>query len=189
MDDFQLMRGQRIIQFLDYGIDRIDETTWHQLELNTLKFKPSSTKRQHAVDPIRITQMKFVAMPRVGRITIRAEAASKKLYKPVIILHDVVFQKAKTSENISFIAANGKMYNVVPVNLQQTHVQVKCNCLDFKWRFAMYNFKDQSLMNKPPRPYKKKTNRAPNNPQRVPGLCKHLLKTAIVIVDSGLAHK
>jgi hypothetical protein len=50
--------------------------------------------------------------------------------------------------------------------------------MDFYWRFAMYNDKDDSLLGKPPAPYVKKTDREPQNPKQVPGVCKHITALA-----------
>jgi hypothetical protein len=68
--------------------------------------------------------------------------------------------------------------------ISPTSAQAKfrCDCQDYRWRFAYYNdAKADALYGVKPPPYKKKTNRPPVNPSGIPGACKHLLNVFIAL--------
>jgi hypothetical protein len=64
-----------------------------------------------------------------------------------------------------------------------THIaKYRCDCQDYRWRFAYYNdAKADALYGVKPPPYKKKTQRPPVNPQGIPGACKHLMNVFIAL--------
>lgn len=76
----------------------------------------------------------------------------------------------------AFTATDGSNYYILYTSGSSTDAKVNCTCKDFRWRFAYYNAGDGSLAGEPPEPYVSKTNRPPVNPDKSPGLCKHLLK-------------
>lgn len=65
-------------------------------------------------------------------------------------------------------------------------VKVRCDCHDFRWRFAYYNKKNDSLYGAEPPPYKRVTNRPPVNPKKLPGMCKHLLNVVKHMKQNGV---
>jgi hypothetical protein len=85
------------------------------------------------------------------------------------------------------MASDGQDYHVQPLQLAGHNVKVRCNCMDFYFRFANYNAQDKSLVGKPPPLYRRKTTtRPPVNPGQVPGMCKHLLKLVQTLQGAGL---
>jgi hypothetical protein len=103
-----------------------------------------------------------------------------------MLFSDVVYEDGDQGDNVTFKGSDNQEYHIQPIQLSRNNVKVRCSCLDFRWRFALWNSKDGSLYGDPPGPYKKKTNRPPVNPQRVPALCKHLMKTTIALKQSGV---
>lgn len=176
-----VIRGARIITQLN------EESTYQDLENKTLAFIPPSKKRQHAVDPIQIVQMKMVPYRNSGALQVQGVAQSSgKKYDTIMLFSDVIYEDADQGDNVSFKAADNQEYHIIPIELSKNNVKVRCSCLDFRWRFALWNSKDGSLYGDPPGPYQKTTNRPPVNPQRVPALCKHLMKTTIALKQSGV---
>ena len=175
-----LIRGARILQ-------QLEETTYLELERQTLGFTPSSTKRQHAVDPIQIKQLELV--PAVPSNVLSANGLAQsadKQHSPVAVFSEVIFENDDSPTNVSFTGADGEEYNIQPISLSKNNVKVNCSCLDFRWRFAAYNHKDGSLFGNPPAPYQKKTDRPPANQQQKPGVCKHLMKLMVALKDAGV---
>lgn len=77
-----------------------------------------------------------------------------------------------------FIALNGmdgNEYFVKQFTASQAQARVKCSCLDFYYRFSVWNHKKKSLEGDAPVPYIKKTDSAPINPTQADGSCKHIL--------------
>jgi len=180
MVKFKTIRGARVLQ-------QIDETSIEDLRQNIEQGFPKTTKRQYATDPVHIVSMKMQPFTQTGDLKIDASAKSgEKVYNPEIIFNNVEFSKEDTDSNITFVGSDNEEYNITPINLANKNVKVKCNCMDFRWRFAVWNSNDDSLIGNPPPPYRKKTDRAPANPQRVPGVCKHLIKTISALRDAGM---
>jgi hypothetical protein len=77
----------------------------------------------------------------------------------------------------SIVAMDGNTYYFKQFTQSQTQAKVKCNCLDFYYRFSVWNHGKNSLEGDPPPPYVRKTDYMPPvNPTKTPGLCKHIMK-------------
>lgn len=182
-----LIRGQRIINQLG---DLLLETTYNRLNQNVEQFIPKTTKRQYSTDPITIIQLEIT--PYIGSNGLKFKSlvsSNNKKYNCVLFFSDVVFQSSDQPNNITFVATDQDQYHIIPISLLLSNVKVNCNCLDFKWRFAKYNQNDDSLYGEPPPLYQRITNtRPPVNPKKVPGVCKHIIKTVLTLQQSGLVN-
>lgn len=181
---YKIIRGARILQVLD----KLEEATLIDLEREIERGFPNTTKRQHATDPVQIPQMKLVASPVSTDLIVKAVASSEgKKYDPIIHFLQVEYEDTDTPNNVTFTAVDGDTYNIAPIKLSTCNVKVRCTCLDFYYRFAVWNDNADSLYGKPPPPYQRKTEtRPPANPLQVPGLCKHVIKTTQALLDSGI---
>lgn len=183
MSTLKLIRGARIEQQLE----QLDEATYAELERNTMNFVPASKKRQWVVNPIQVTKMEISPARESQTIIIQAEVNSNgNLYAPKMTFDGVIYEDGDQDNNVSFTGSDGEEYHIMPIELNKANCKLACNCLDFYWRFANQNHSAGSLDGNPPGAYQKKTDRAPVNPQNVPGVCKHLLKLAIELKDNGI---
>lgn len=183
MSKLHLIRGARIEQQLE----RLDETTYAELERNTMNFVPASEKRQWVVNPIQVTRLEMTPARETQNLIVKSEVNSNgNVYAPSMMFDGVIYDDADQDDNVSFTASDKQEYHIEPINLAQSNCKVHCNCLDFHWRFSNENHSAGSLNGSPPAPYQKKTDRPPANPKKVPGVCKHLLKLAIQLKDSGV---
>ena len=269
----KFIRGARIAQQIDKEL--LTETSYADLERNTLKFIPKTRKRQFALAPVQVEGMEFTPLPHANNLLIESivrnfQSETKPgnaVYGPKILFQEVEFLRlegleegiwdkakdwwqkrkdrkaaakeldrgepiedtadakraidamdredpnqpeepeapeAETPEqpgepeapeeepyeqptgSIILQAKNGKEFTIMPIELEKHNCRVSCNCLDFFWRFALYAHKDQSLLGTDLGVYRKRTNRPPVNPQQVPALCKHLLRLAIELKNSGV---
>lgn len=96
---------------------------------------------------------------------------------------EVRFTNVKFGEEGSYpsmskiVAMDGNEYQFKKFTSAQTQAKVKCNCLDFYYRFSVWNHGKNSLEGDPPEPYVRKTDYMPSvNPTRTPGMCKHIMK-------------
>lgn len=189
-NQLKLIRGARIVKQIREEFPHfLDETTYAELERDTLRFIPPSERRQFATDPIIVNRMEFD--PFVNSNDLKVEAtvhsnASGKNYDVVILFMNVTFEDSDQHDNISFRGGDKQEYHVIPININQSNVKVRCECLDFYWRFARYNFADGSLYGPKPPPYQKKTDRPPANMNQTPGVCKHIMKTVMALNDTGI---
>ena len=177
---FQVIRGQRIL-------NQLNEMTYAELERNTMAFQPQSKQRQFAVNPIQIANVELIPHDQSGGLEARGTANSTgNQYRPQMLFSEVVFEEEDTAENVTFEGPDGTEFHIRPISLSNNNIKVRCTCLDFRWRFAIWNDKADALYGPGPGVYRRTTDRAPVNPQQVPGLCKHLLAMTIEIKQMGL---
>lgn len=182
-ESLQVIRGQRIIQQLE----KLDEATYAELERNTMQFVPHTNKRQYAVNAVQVQSLQLISYVPNRMLECRADIISSgNKYQSIIVFGDVVFQDEDTAENITFTGADNQEYHILPIQLQRATAKVRCTCLDFRWRFSIYNQEANALWGDGPGVYQKTTNREPNNPRKVPGVCKHLMKVAIELKNSRI---
>jgi hypothetical protein len=175
------IRGERIVNQLN------EVSTVSDLEDNIEREFPTTKKRQHATGEVTVQAIEYIPYLGMKMLHIRSNTVSNgNPYKQAIQLTKVPFSSQSGSGVITLQAADGTEFHAAPINLAMHNAKVRCNCMDFHYRFANYNAQDKSLVGKPPPPYVKKTNRPPVNPNQVPGLCKHLLKVVQQVQATGL---
>lgn len=181
MEGFYIIRSDRILQSLQ-------EATLSTFKSNIERGFPNTRKRQFATDPIRISQLKITPFVGTKSLFIKGVANSTgRIYDPMIFFTQVRYQPADTQDNITFVASDGKQYHIIPLSFVDDNAQVRCNCLDFHYRFAWHNAKAGDLYGRPPPKYiRKTTTRPPVNPLGVPGMCKHLLKLVEALEEAGM---
>lgn len=190
MDEkYQIIRGKRILDQLLHEEELLERSTFPELERNAQTAVPIPVNRQKNAnsDPINVTTLELLPFIGTRNLNVRAVVTNKgSTYNSTVIFNDVDFDADDAPDNVSFTAKDGNEYHVKPIILTQHTVRVRCNCLDFYWRFAAFNAKDKSLIGAPPKPYQRKTDRGPVNPQEVPGVCKHLMATIKALRTSGI---
>ena len=91
---------------------------------------------------------------------------------------------------VTFNATTGEEVSMQPINLTNNIVRVRCDCLDFYYRFAPWNFSNDDIYGPKPKPYVRKTNHyPPANPSRSPGICKHVMKLTQACQEAGLVRR
>lgn len=69
------------------------------------------------------------------------------------------------------------------IDLHNDLVKVRCDCHDFRWRFAYYNRQHDALYGATPPPYTPVSNRGPVNPRHLPGCCKHIMASLYYLIN------
>lgn len=152
---------------------KILESSLQQLETNTERaFGPD---REDNSSLIRITTMAIVPYQDSIQVKCKVHNSQDQTDYSSNILIQGIRVGTEGEFDLDIMTTSGDLISVSKNALEEAEVRVNCTCLDFHWRFALWNFNDGSLLGKKPKPYIKKTNRPPNNPQRLPGLCKHLI--------------
>lgn len=172
MEEYRLIRGARILQQLD------EDSTATQLRQNIVTSFPHTRKRQNATNEVNVANVQYI--PYVGTKMLHVKSSTRSNgheYKQAVQFMRVVFAGADGPDNVTFTASDNQEYHVQPIALMNHNVKVRCNCLDFYYRFATWNYNDNSIVGRAPIPYQRKTQNHPEvNPDHVPGMCKHLLK-------------
>ncbi len=190
------MRGARLHQCM-----LNEDDTYNNLYGNIVWAFPHTRKRQHIAYRVNIGNLTFVSAIPSKTLTVNAIAYDTgSRYNTTIIFNNILYHKdeEKNQENqekqenqenqqgIIIQTTNNGEQTIDPIDLHQTNVKVKCNCLDFFYRFATWNGARNSLIGPVPPPYFKTTNRPPVNPHQVPGVCKHIIKTVETLRQAGV---
>ena len=157
------------------------ESSLPELYASAIDAFPSTRKRQHAVDPVRVARLKWTPFLGMKTLLVRGEIQSEgSEYATTILLRSVDY----TKNEATLLADDGLRYEFGLIDPQVADVNVRCNCPDFQWRFNHYNSLDSSLYGRGRTKYEGSLWKA--NPKEMPGLCKHLMKTVKAIDETGI---
>jgi hypothetical protein len=172
----------------------LEKATFADLIKNVKNPKNFNTvKRQFSTQPLVVTEVMITPYLGTKSLLVRAyvNSDSGKQYKTVIMFTKVKFvddvnDVDNPNDIVEFVASDGQEYAIEKINLKKIFVKIRCDCLDYRWRFSYYNSKKGSQYGGPPPPYQKKTNRPPVNPNKVEGCCKHIIKSLQALIEAGL---
>lgn len=190
--NFKIIRGARILQQIEAEETTIVErSTYQDLERSTVRAFPYTRKRQYATHPVRIVKMEMVPYVGTKNLLIKGQARSGTrtniYYKPMLFFNQVQYEKEPDNTTITFKASDGNDYHIHPIDLSDNIVRVRCDCLDFYFRFAPWDFSNDDLYGPKPKPYVRKTTTRPSvNPTRAPGICKHVMKLVLGLRDARM---
>lgn len=161
----------------------LNESSLNDLYTSAVAAFPKTTLRQHAVDPIRITQLSIV--PFIGMKTIYFKGLAQnegREYNPIILFKTVRYD-SNSADAIRIVADDGSEHVLDKLSPATNEVNVRCNCPDFYWRFNYYDHLDYSLYGKKRAKYEGNYR---INPKEMPGMCKHLMSMTKALTESGI---
>lgn len=151
------------------------EDTYQRLYNNTKN--NFDTPRDQSSKRVQVFTTAYIPSLQNKSLEIRSKTKTNNgAYDTIVYFQDVEFVEDSPT-SISVKSTDNTDYNLEPID-QGTNVQVTCTCLDFYYRFSVWNDKKNSLYGDAPPPYVKrsKSNRMPVNPTKSAGLCKHLIR-------------
>ena len=115
-----------------------------------------------------------------------SEATQQAFYN-----HKVVSIERIENDDVYCLTVKGLMNFVIDTSKDNevTSGVVVANCADFVYRWGWYDYYNANCMYGPaPRPYKKVagSNRQSVNPNKIPGICKHVLGTVKALESKGV---
>ena len=165
----------------------LNESTIPELYNNTVRAFPTCGLRQHATNPIKIVYLEWI--PYVGMKTLYVKGLAnnqERTYNSIIVFKGVQYQEEKGRNSVPLIDNAGKKYLIERISMHDQDVLVRCNCGDFYWRGNYFNGIDKSLQGRIRKKYEAKQNTGASNPMKLPMVCKHLIKLAKVLEESGI---
>lgn len=167
--------------------DLLLETSIEQLVKQSERAFPNTTKRQHATDTTAVVSIEMI--PQKDKLLIKGQVrgSQNKIYDVIVQFQQIKYNPPGDQDKVSFVA-NEQTYTIAPIAIQQNNCKVRCTCLDFRFRFAVHNFSDNSLYGAKPAAYhaKSRSNRGPANPTHTPGVCKHIMTFVDELHDANL---
>ena len=159
------------------------ETSLGELHDSAVEAFPRTTMRQHATHPIVVTNLRWTPFVGMKTLFIKGLAQNEgKEYNPIILFKRVNYD----GDEVQIIASDDREYHFDKLSVENTDVLVRCNCPDFYWRFNYYDSLDKSLQGRKRVKYESKGIGPPANPLKMPGICKHLMKTVHVLGEAGI---
>jgi len=73
-------------------------------------------------------------------------------------------------------------------SLANNDIQVRCSCPTQRFRFDVPDRENRAGAGRPFGVYHRKTNRAPNNPHHLPGICYHIIEFVDYLQSQGFIH-
>ena len=165
----------------------LNESSIIDLYNNSLEAFPKTTKRQYAIDPIKIKKLDWVPFLGVKTLFIKSYAQNEsKEYNSIILIKNVNYSNNLKNNFFELSASNGKTYFIERLSLVDNDVLLRCNCADFKWRFKHFNKLDKSLFGKDGSKYEAIYKPGSANPQKLSGMCKHLIKLVKILKETSV---
>lgn len=158
------------------------KTHWTAKSLfqSTIKFKPWR-KKYSKCGNIKMAK----PIPYRGTASVLFNALIKGVtqypddHRVVIMFSGLKFAKEPFKDCID-IEYKGHIYYIEKPSLNKTTIRVRCSCKDFYFCFSLWDYLQRAIVGPKPKAYKRKTpppsqgGRPYVNPEKIPGLCKHV---------------
>lgn len=159
------------------------ESSLEDLYQSAVEAFPNTRMRQHATHPIVITNLRWTPFVGMKTLFIKALAQNEgREYNPIILFKNVNYK----GDQVKIMSSDHREVSFDKLSMEHTDVNLRCNCKDFYWRFNYYDHVDKSLYGRKRAPYESTGRGQPANPFEMPGMCKHLMKTAHVLREAGI---
>jgi hypothetical protein len=163
------------------------EASLSELYKNTLSSFPNTTKRQFAIDTVKIENLQWVPFQGVKTLFVKAIVNNEgRANESIMLFKNVNYQLNQKKGTVPVVGANGKKVFIEQISSEQNDVLVRCSCKDFYWTFLHFNSLEKSLFGRDRKRYEAIYNPDSRNPEHSPGLCKHLIKLSKILQNSNL---
>ncbi len=154
------------------------ELTYNQLLSQTKQGQTiKDSPREQNANKVSVQEVNLIPAVQQKTLTAKSRTRGKdKFYETIIVFEGVSYFNEGGHGRQEFQAADGSSYFIDPIRPYKANVKVRCTCLDFYFRFSVWDQRDKALTGEPPEPYRRKTDSYPPvNPQKVSGMCKHIM--------------
>lgn len=155
------------------------ELTYNQLLAQTKRGETiKDSPRAQNASKVQVQEVTLIPSLQDKTLTAKSRTRSKdKFYETIIVFSGVKFFTEGGNGRQEIQVTDGSTYYIDPIRPYKSNVKVRCTCLDFYFRFSVWDQRDDALTGEAPEPYRRKTQSYPPvNPQKVSGLCKHIIK-------------
>lgn len=148
---------------------------------------PETGRRQHSTQTVRVEHLDWVPFRGVRTLFVKALVKNEgRKNDSIILFKGVKYRDSEGRGSVPIRASDGSEVYLEPLSMENNEVMVRCTCQDFRWRFAHWDRVDGSLFGREPRRYEAMFRPGSSNPSESPGMCKHLMKMAKILRESGV---
>jgi len=154
------------------------ELTYNQLLAQTKRGQTiKDSPREQNANKVQVREVNLIPALQERTLTAKADINSKgKTYETIVVFEGVKFFDEGGSGRQEIQTIDGSTYFIDPIRPYKANVKVRCTCLDFYFRFSVWDQRDKALTGEAPEPYHRKSDSYPPvNPDKVSGLCKHII--------------
>lgn len=149
-----------------------------------VKAFPQTGRRQNSTHTVRVEHLDWVPFVGLGTLFVKGLVNNEGRKNECIVLFKGV--KYGGSRGVRVASSDGREVTLESISLSDQEALVRCSCADFRWRFSHWNKVDGSLFGREPRKYEASVRPGSSNPEESPGACKHLMKMAKILGESGV---
>lgn len=151
-----------------------------ELSYNDLKGRTSSImgpERDQRSHKVQMNNMTFIPLVQNRKLKAGSNTTSNNGhdYWTTIVFDNINYVNDEKKPTDYEFKGNDNTDYIIERVPRNTQCKVSCSCLDFYYRFAVWDDQHKSLDGNPPPPYVKTSNRPSVNPFKTPGLCKHII--------------
>jgi hypothetical protein len=148
---------------------------------------PRTGMRQHSTHTVRVEHVDWVPFKGVGTLFVKGLCRNEgRKNECIVLFKGVDYREGESKGSVPIRSSDGRIIHVGTLSESGSEVFVRCSCPDFRWRFAHWNKMDKSLYGRGPRKYEAMFRPGSSNPEEMAGMCKHLMKMAKILGESGL---
>lgn len=163
------------------------ESSLNELYQSTVAAFPQTERRQYSTNPVVLKHLQWVPFLGMRTLFVKGLAESGgKEYGPIILFKNVQYHNVEGPRIVPLAASDGRNYFLEQLSADDTDVLVRCNCADFFWRWHNANHLHKALYGRNRKKYEALHNPGSANPNDDMGMCKHLLKMAKTLKESGV---
>ena len=147
--------------------------TIKELRVSSLKARP----KPNEAGKINIIDMNPLLSNKTLTIRGQARGSNGENYNLNLIFYGVEYSLTQTSTHVLNVRTRtDQIFYAKQLREDKHHVQIRCNCKDHYFMWHWWNKQNKILLGKLPPKYIRKTTTYPErNPQKIPGVCKHLI--------------
>jgi hypothetical protein len=148
---------------------------------------PRTGMRQHSTHTVRVEHVDWVPFKGVRTLFVKGLCRNEgRKNECIVLFKGVDYREGESRGSVPIRSSDGRVVHVGALSESATDVLVRCSCPDFRWRFAHWNNTDRSLYGRGPGRYEARLRPGSSNPDEMEGMCKHLMKMAKILRESGL---
>ena len=154
------------------------ELTYNQLLSQTKRGQTiKDSPREQNANKVQVKDAQLLPSLNDKTLSVKATTHSKDSdYNTLIVFSGVSFFTEGGHGRQEITVPDGTTMFIDPIRPYKSNVKVRCDCLDFYYRFSVWDKRDDALTGDPPEPYHRKTKTYPPvNPQKISGVCKHIM--------------
>lgn len=163
------------------------ESTLGELYASAVEAFPETARRQHSTHTVRVEHVDWVPFKGLGTLFVKGLCNNEgRKNECIVLFKGVRYMEVPARRSVALRASDGREVNLEALSGDKNEVMVRCSCPDFRWRFSHWDRVDGSLYGRGPRVYHARLRPGSSNPKEMPGMCKHLMKMAKIMADSGV---